>query len=513
MGKETKIGLAVIAVLMTVFGVLLFRHLQASHTEPTRGLGDQTAVKPLPAHSDVKVASDESRITGSKLWDTPGEKAEAGTVEVAGAETTDPYQRSAEESDPPAMHSPFQGHTAATADAEAAGLAADRENRNPLRQASAEVPLDSSETPAAEGPDSLDAQQAIADPLMTVPSTNPVTAGATGAADPYANSADEIPQATEQVEPIDQPLPGGQLPPAQNHDERTPASAAMRSPFSQAPPVETAPAAQEAANRAEPDWAASEPAAAEPQAAFAPQQPGGAPAPAEPTGAFAPQPAAGPSYDAEPQPADAPYDRFEAAAAEPTSTTESQATGTPADGWQTTAPAAAPLTADSMEAAPLPIEDGLYTVQPGDSLWTVSEAVYGTGGYFKALAAHNQAALPQSDKLTVGSQLSVPPVADLQRDYPSLCPRPRKSAVVRAGATRASAVEPRSGRDVYIVNEGDTLFTIARYELGKATRWAEIYDLNREALGEDFDYLRPGMELVMPARGTEAASQPADSRY
>ena len=75
----------------------------------------------------------------------------------------------------------------------------------------------------------------------------------------------------------------------------------------------------------------------------------------------------------------------------------------------------------------------------------------------------------------------------------------------RAGAWKISSL--------HAVNEGDTLFTIARYELGKATRWAEIYDLNREALGEDFDYLRPGMELVMPARGTEAASQPADSRY
>ena len=47
-------------------------------------------------------------------------------------------------------------------------------------------------------------------------------------------------------------------------------------------------------------------------------------------------------------------------------------------------------------------------------------------------------------------------------------------------------------------SEGDTLFDIARYELGKASRWVEIYEMNREALGKDVDYLIPGTELVLP---------------
>ncbi len=46
--------------------------------------------------------------------------------------------------------------------------------------------------------------------------------------------------------------------------------------------------------------------------------------------------------------------------------------------------------------------------------------------------------------------------------------------------------------------EGDTLFNIARYELGKASRWVEIYELNRDVLGKDFNELRPGMRLVLP---------------
>jgi hypothetical protein len=42
--------------------------------------------------------------------------------------------------------------------------------------------------------------------------------------------------------------------------------------------------------------------------------------------------------------------------------------------------------------------------------------------------------------------------------------------------------------------------------LGKASRWAEIYDLNRDTLGEDFDYLQPGTELAMPPKGPAADS-------
>ena len=56
------------------------------------------------------------------------------------------------------------------------------------------------------------------------------------------------------------------------------------------------------------------------------------------------------------------------------------------------------------------------------------------------------------------------------------------------------------GGRTYVVQEGDTLSSIARNELGKVSRWAEIYQLNREALGRDYDYLAPGMRLVLPIR-------------
>lgn len=166
--------------------------------------------------------------------------------------------------------------------------------------------------------------------------------------------------------------------------------------------------------------------------------------------------------------------------------------------WQTEDEPQQP--AEPQQAEPAGV-DGKYTIAPNDNLWIISEKVYGNGRYFKAIYEHNKSRLPQADRLTVGSVLDVPPADELERRYPNLCPKQRRSAVVKAKATEpVPARRNIDGRDIYIVAEGDTLFDIARYELGKASRWGEIYELNREALGTDFDYLQPGTELRMPPK-------------
>jgi nucleoid-associated protein YgaU len=174
--------------------------------------------------------------------------------------------------------------------------------------------------------------------------------------------------------------------------------------------------------------------------------------------------------------------------------------------WETPPPSRPTAARD--EPVQPPLVDGKYTIQPNDNLWVISEKVYGTGGYFKALYEHNRLRLQRPDQLVVNTILVVPPIATLEKNYPALCPKQRKSAVVRASAIPASTRGRRaSGANAYVVAEGDTLFDIARYELGKASRWAEIYELNRDVLGEDYDHLRPGTELVMPER----SQQPTDS--
>jgi nucleoid-associated protein YgaU len=73
---------------------------------------------------------------------------------------------------------------------------------------------------------------------------------------------------------------------------------------------------------------------------------------------------------------------------------------------------------------------------------------------------------------------------------------------------------PNRGGRTYTVAEGDTLFDIARYELGKASRWAEIYDLNRDVLGKDFNYLTPGTQLTLPdGEKPDVMAEPPTNKY
>ena len=65
-----------------------------------------------------------------------------------------------------------------------------------------------------------------------------------------------------------------------------------------------------------------------------------------------------------------------------------------------------------------------YEVQPNDSYWTISERVYGSGAYFRALAEQNRGKAARPDRLPPGLVISTPPVAQLEKDYPDLCPRP-----------------------------------------------------------------------------------------
>jgi nucleoid-associated protein YgaU len=74
----------------------------------------------------------------------------------------------------------------------------------------------------------------------------------------------------------------------------------------------------------------------------------------------------------------------------------------------------------------------------------------------------------------------------------------------RHNAAPVTIASGRAGGRVYVVREGDTLYDIARTELGKASRWGEIYDLNWDQLGNRLDALAPGMKLVLPA---DSASQ------
>jgi nucleoid-associated protein YgaU len=160
--------------------------------------------------------------------------------------------------------------------------------------------------------------------------------------------------------------------------------------------------------------------------------------------------------------------------------------------------------ADDLESAPARLErntspgrEETYSARPGDTYWKISQRFYGSGAYFKALYEHNRRSLRDPDHLQAEIELNVPDEATLRRLYPELCPAGTRKTTAAGRATRAVATTRAAGA-TYVVEEGDTLYEIARRQLGKSSRWGEIFELNRDVLGDKLDALSPGTELVLP---------------
>ncbi len=152
-----------------------------------------------------------------------------------------------------------------------------------------------------------------------------------------------------------------------------------------------------------------------------------------------------------------------------------------------------------------PREDGTYVSAPNDSYWTIAERTYGSGAYFKALLEYNRDHGVSEEQLKIGTKIKTPSLVELEKRYPQLCPKSDRVAVMKNRMTTVSTRVGAGNEKTYVVVEGDSLFDIARSELGKASRWVEIYELNRDALGKDFDYLPPGTKLILPGAASSSA--------
>lgn len=51
---------------------------------------------------------------------------------------------------------------------------------------------------------------------------------------------------------------------------------------------------------------------------------------------------------------------------------------------------------------------------------------------------------------------------------------------------------------IYTVKSGDSLWTIAKIQLGSGSKAASIYNLNKKVIGPDMNLIKPGQKLVMP---------------
>lgn len=165
---------------------------------------------------------------------------------------------------------------------------------------------------------------------------------------------------------------------------------------------------------------------------------------------------------------------------------------------------------------PLLSADTTYEVKENDSFWTISVKQYGMGRYFTALHLHNRQTVSVPEQLRPGMRISTPPPSTLERLYPEAIsglakdsPGARSEGGASDSTPQAGAFRDALGGKRYRVAPSDTLFDIAKTTLGHGTQWREIYELNRELL-DDPDRLKPGMVLRLPesARVNQVANSP-----
>lgn len=141
----------------------------------------------------------------------------------------------------------------------------------------------------------------------------------------------------------------------------------------------------------------------------------------------------------------------------------------------------------------------VVAVQSGDNYWTISKRQYGTPRYFTALARYNSRRIPDPRKMRPGMKVLAPGKEVLEARYPDLFPgRANGEAAGSVANAPPGFFQDAQGRPMYRVGRRDTLTEIAHRHLGRASRWRQIFEMNRDRIKNPAD-LKIGTELRLPA--------------
>lgn len=157
----------------------------------------------------------------------------------------------------------------------------------------------------------------------------------------------------------------------------------------------------------------------------------------------------------------------------------------------------------------------VYVVQPSDNFWSISKKQYGTARYYKALSHFNQKRIPDPTKMRPGMKVLTPSRKFLEAHYVEILPKVSGLRQVggeivsshRGSSLPAGFFRDRRGRPMYRIGRHDTLSAIAQRHLGRASRWIQIYALNRQSLPTPHE-LTIGTELYLPADASQVQLLP-----
>ena len=150
-----------------------------------------------------------------------------------------------------------------------------------------------------------------------------------------------------------------------------------------------------------------------------------------------------------------------------------------------------------------------YVVQPNDNFWSISRKCYGAGRFYMALAKHNRDVISDPKMMKPGVTIATPDVSVLEQRYSDVIPKAglidSTSSVTTTQTRKSASIElagyfvDGDGAPMYRVGEQDTLTGIAKSHLGRTSRWVQILEMNRNVL-RDGNELRIGTILRLPCR-------------
>jgi len=141
-----------------------------------------------------------------------------------------------------------------------------------------------------------------------------------------------------------------------------------------------------------------------------------------------------------------------------------------------------------------------YTVMPGDTLTRIAAKHYGHGArrYVDAIVDANRSTITNPDVLRAGMNLTIPSLEANATSRPE--PSERRTSAHGGQASSTSGVQYRW----YQIKKNDRYISIARNELGDASRWEEIYELNKEKF-PDPGAIREGVRIKLPLERSASA--------
>lgn len=147
------------------------------------------------------------------------------------------------------------------------------------------------------------------------------------------------------------------------------------------------------------------------------------------------------------------------------------------------------LGSSDRSSAAAPNEAGrTHVVAQGETFVSISRAVYGDGRYFQALVDANPTVTPE--KLRPGMTISLPPDSQVKESH--------KASKSAPAASSSKASEGKT----YTVQNGDSLYKIARKLYGNGEKSEDIYQANKQTIGPDSTRLKIGMVLTLPEAPT-----------